>query len=67
MALAFNPYRLIPVPRPVTGSIDHVVLWTQVLTGMELDDEGTVRVLSSSAWKAKRKRLDDLNGPPLLD
>jgi len=33
------------------------VLWTQVLTGMELDDKGRTRPLTAEEWHKRRQRL----------
>ena len=49
--------RLWPVPPPVTGDAERVVLWAQVLTGRELDDEGVVRWLDAQTWKDRQRRL----------
>lgn len=57
--------RLWPVPRPVSGGGEQMVLWTQVITGMELDDVGVVRVLDAEAWNRRRQRLRELGGPPM--
>jgi WD40 repeat protein len=53
------------VPEPVADEVPRIVLWTQVLTGMELDSRGTVRVLDAAAWKDRRRRLEEAGGPPL--
>jgi hypothetical protein len=42
-----------------------ITLWVQVVTGMELDEHGTVRVLDAAAWRQRRQRLTELGGPPL--
>ncbi|HEV3259344.1 MAG TPA: protein kinase [Gemmataceae bacterium] len=51
-------------PAPVKGGVERTKLWTQVVTGMELDEHGTVRVLSIDEWKQRRDRLQALGGPP---
>src|SRR5262249_23606794 len=38
-------------------------LWIQAITGMELDAEGTVRVLPAPTWSERRHRLAKLGGP----
>jgi hypothetical protein len=53
------------VPTPLEGGVEHVVLWTQVLTGMELNDHGAVRVLDAETWHERRQRLRGLGDPPL--
>jgi WD40 repeat protein len=54
------------LPAPVQGEPDRLVLWTQVLTGMELDDRGVVRVLDAKTWHERRKLLQERGGPPLV-
>ena len=56
--------RLWQVPASVEGEIERIVLWTQVVTGAELDESDVVRVLSAPAWHERRRRLDELGGPP---
>jgi WD40 repeat protein/serine/threonine protein kinase len=58
--------RLWTPPPPVEGEPRRVTLWVQVLTGMELDDEGTVRVLPAAEWQERRRQLEGLGGPPTL-
>jgi WD40 repeat protein len=57
--------RLWRLPAPVEGDVERLVLWTQVLTGMELDADGVARVLAAATWQERRRRLDELGGPPL--
>src|SRR5207249_8194343 len=38
--------------------------WVSVVTGLELDEEGAVRVLDATAWGLRRQTLDQLGGPP---
>ena len=57
--------RLWSVPRPVQGDSRRLALWSQVLTGMELDTNGEVRVLDAPTWQERRQRLQQLGGPPL--
>jgi len=49
---------------PLRGTPERLVLWVQVLTGQELDDDGVARWLDAPAWQERRRRLDDLGGPP---
>jgi WD40 repeat protein len=46
------------VPRPVREDAEQLVLRSQVLTGMELDAGGVVRVLTPDAWRERRRRLE---------
>ena len=44
------------VPSPAAEDLDAIVLRTQVLTGMELDENGTVHVLDPDDWRARARR-----------
>jgi WD40 repeat protein/serine/threonine protein kinase len=52
------------IPEPVQGTARRIILWTQILTGMELDSHGVVRVLDSKTWQERRLQLEALGGPP---
>jgi eukaryotic-like serine/threonine-protein kinase len=56
--------RLWPTPRLLEGQVERISLWVEVVTGMELDDAGTVRVLDAETWRKRRLRLQELGGPP---
>jgi WD40 repeat protein len=56
--------RLWPVPAPVAGDVKRLTLWTQVLTGMELSNEGVVNALDAEQWHERRDLLQRLGGPP---
>jgi WD40 repeat protein/serine/threonine protein kinase len=56
--------RLWRVPLPIQGDPARVLLWAQVITGMELDDYGQARVLDAKTWQKRRHRLEKLGGPP---
>jgi WD40 repeat protein len=50
------------MPSPLQGEVDRIVLWTQVLTSLELDAAGSIRQLDSSTWQDRRRRLEQLGG-----
>ena len=52
-------------PPPVEGDVKRIVLWTQVITGLELDQGGTVHVLDRATWSERRQQLQALGGPPI--
>jgi WD40 repeat protein len=56
--------RLWPLPKALSGEVERIQLWAQVLTGMELDAHGAVSVLDGPTWQQRRRRLDQLGGPP---
>ena len=49
---------------PMEGDPERITLWAQVATGTELDEKGEVRVLDPQTWSSRRKRLEELGGPP---
>jgi len=57
--------RLWPLAVPLEGEPERVMLWAQVVTGMELDDNGTVRWLDAPTWEERRQRLEKLGGAPV--
>jgi WD40 repeat protein/tRNA A-37 threonylcarbamoyl transferase component Bud32 len=57
--------RIWDVPAPLTCDVERIVLWAQVLTGMELGPDGVVRVLGPEAWHQRRQQLQKLGGPPV--
>jgi WD40 repeat protein len=61
-----NKARLWQVPAEMPGDPARVVLELQVLTGMEVDDTGTLRPLAAPAWHERHRRLEELRaaGPP---
>ncbi len=48
--------RLWTPPPPLEGDAASLRQWVEVLTGMELDDTGTVHVLPGEVWEARRRR-----------
>ena len=55
--------RLWRVPQ-VRGDPEQILLWTQVITGLELDEHGLVRVLDAATWHQRRQRLQELGDQP---
>ncbi len=48
--------RLWKVPQPLPGTPERILLWAQVLTGMESDDNGAVHVLDEPTWSQRKKQ-----------
>jgi hypothetical protein len=57
--------RLGQVPFPLPGDAEHLLLWAQVRTGMEMTDQGELRTLDARTWQERRQRLQELGGAPL--
>jgi Flp pilus assembly protein TadD len=55
-----KPARLWRVPVAFKGDAKRMKLWTQVLTGTEMDDHGGLRVLDAKTWQQRRKQLMQL-------
>jgi hypothetical protein len=49
----------------VAGDPERITLWAQVLTGMELDEQGGAHLLDAPTWQQRREALESLAGPPL--
>ncbi len=60
-----NMARVSKIGRLITADPERILLWAQVITGMEIDEFGSARVLDSSAWQKRRARLEELGGSPL--
>jgi hypothetical protein len=57
--------RLWQIPEPAVGDPERITLWVQVITGLELDDNGAVHRLDADTWKQRRQQLRGLGGPPV--
>jgi WD40 repeat protein len=49
--------RVWPGPAPASGATERLKLRVRVLTGLDLDERGAVRILETRAWEAARRRL----------
>jgi hypothetical protein len=52
------------LPTPLGGEAERLVIWTQVVTGMTIDENRAVRLLDAKTWQDRRHRLEQLGGPP---
>ena len=57
--------RVWALPVPVEGTVKQTALWTKVLTGMQLDENGVVHVLDFQTWRQCRQELEVLGTPAL--
>jgi len=56
--------RLWRVPAPVEGEPERLILWIQVLVGMERDNHGVNHhILDGETWKERRQQLEKLGEP----
>jgi serine/threonine protein kinase/WD40 repeat protein/Flp pilus assembly protein TadD len=59
--------RLWETAAPLPDNLPRIIAWVETLTGLELDDQGAIRVLDGAAWRQRRDRLSQLGGPPPAD
>jgi hypothetical protein len=50
------------LPAELPDDVDRVALQVQVHTGLELEDQSTVRVLDNRAWLDRRRWLRQIEG-----
>jgi WD40 repeat protein/serine/threonine protein kinase len=50
------------VPAPIPGKVEFILLWTQTITGLELDANGVIRQLEAGTWLERRQHLEELVG-----
>ncbi len=56
--------RLWDPPAPLPDDVPRLAAWVEAATGLELDERGSIRMLDQSAWLERRRRLEQLGGPP---
>jgi WD40 repeat protein len=65
MSLSVNgEFRAQDVPSSLNGDAEQIRCWVEVLTGMEIDAEGTIHDLDPDELQRRRERLRELGGPP---
>jgi WD40 repeat protein len=57
--------RLWDVAAELPDELERTAIWVEVLTGMELDESGSARVLDNTIWRRRREQLKQLGGPPV--
>jgi eukaryotic-like serine/threonine-protein kinase len=57
--------QLWKVPTEIDGTPAQIKVWVEVITGLELGEDGAVRVLDGPAWSERKRRLDRLGGSPV--
>lgn len=59
--------RFWDAPAPLPDDVPRLAAWAEAATGLELDERGSIRVLDRAAWLERRRRLEQLGGPPPAD
>jgi len=54
-------------PAPLPDDLPRLTAWVEAATGLELDERSSIRPLDRSAWLERRRRLEQLGGPPPAD
>jgi WD40 repeat protein len=54
-------------PAPLPDDVPRLTAWVETVTGLELDERGSIRTLDRDAWLERRRRLEQLGGPPPAD
>jgi Flp pilus assembly protein TadD len=57
--------RLWPMPVALKEDPQRIKLWSQVLTGTEMDDRGELHVLDARTWQQRRQQFTQRGGSPL--
>ncbi len=63
----FGAARQWAAPEALPDDVPRLVAWVEAITGLELDEQGSIRVLNRTDWLARRSRLEQLGGPPPAD
>jgi WD40 repeat protein len=56
--------RVWSMPTELQGDAARLVLWCELITGMALDANDSLRVHSAETWNERVRQLDRLGGPP---
>jgi WD40 repeat protein len=55
------------LPEPLQGTPELLRLWTEVVSGLEMDGAGGTRRLSPGEWLERRQQLNRLAAPPVTE
>jgi uncharacterized protein (TIGR03067 family) len=56
-----------PVPRPMEGSAEAIELWAEVMTGIQIDQQGVFEALSGNNWLDYHDRLEQREKLPVQE
>jgi WD40 repeat protein len=71
--LAFSPdgksalagRTLFPVPEPLPGDAKRLLVWAQLLAGLDMDADGVIGTLDGPRWQELSEQLEKLGGLPV--
>ena len=52
------------LPALINDDIDYIKVWVEAMTGLAVDDEGSIYAIEAGDWQEKHERLRQLGGPP---
>ena len=59
-----NTVRLWPIAQ-LPDDLDRVTTWVESITGLDLDDAGSIQVMDNARWLERRDKVIQQGGPPL--
>jgi WD40 repeat protein len=59
--------RLWDVAAELPDDLGRVANWVEVLTGLNLDETGSIQILDNAAWLRGREKVKQQGGPPVAD
>ena len=59
--------RLWDVVAEVPDKLERVATWVEALTGLSLDETGSIQTLDNVAWLRRREKVKQQGGPPVAD
>jgi WD40 repeat protein len=55
------------LPRLTKTEPTRIRVWTQEITGADADEFGNPRILDADTWRERKRRLQELGGPPISE
>ena len=59
--------RLWDVVAEFPDELERVTTWVEALTGLSLDETGSIQILDNAAWLRRREKVKQQGGPPVPD
>jgi tetratricopeptide (TPR) repeat protein len=54
-------------PAPLALDVSRLAAWVEMASGLEMDEDGSIRQLGADAWQQRREWLEQLGGLPPAD
>jgi WD40 repeat protein len=55
------------VATELPDDLERVANWVEALTGLTLDETGSIQLLDNAAWLRRREKVKEQGGPPVAD